>query len=53
MRKPYAAPRVVDHGHIAGCTFQTPGRGTKSANTSYLLDKFGEHSHPADGGSGS
>ncbi|HEX4932544.1 MAG TPA: hypothetical protein VFV33_05145 [Gemmatimonadaceae bacterium] len=53
MRKQYAAPHVVDHGHIADCTFQTPGRGTKSSNTSYALDKFGEYSHPAGGGGGS
>ena len=43
----YEAPAIEDFGSIADNTFQTPGRGTKSRDTSYLLDKWGEHSHPA------
>ena len=43
----YEAPAIEDFGSIADHTFQTPGVGTKSADTSYLLDKWGEHSHPA------
>ena len=43
----YEAPAIVDLGSIADHTFQTPGEGTKSGNTTYELDKFGEYSHPA------
>lgn len=43
----YEAPAVVDYGSIADHTFQTPGKGTKSSNTTFLTDKFGEYSHPA------
>lgn len=43
----YEAPAVVDFGSIADHTFQTPGKGTKSSNTTFLTDKFGEYSHPA------
>jgi hypothetical protein len=43
----YQAPVVVDYGSIADHTFQTPGKGTKSSNTTFLTDKFNEYSHPA------
>jgi hypothetical protein len=46
MKILYEVPAVVDHGSIADHTFQTPGKGTKSA-TPQELDKFGEFSHPA------
>ena len=42
----YEAPTVVDHGSIADHTFQTPGKGTKSSDTTFLTDKFSEFSHP-------
>lgn len=43
----YEAPAIEDFGSIADHTFQTPGVGTKSADTTFELDKFGEYSHPA------
>lgn len=43
----YEAPVVVDHGSISDHTFQTPGKGTKSGNTTFQTDKFQEFSHPA------
>jgi len=43
----YQAPKIVDHGSIADHTFQTPGKGTKSSNTTFQTDKWGEFSHPA------
>ncbi len=43
----YEKPQVEDFGSIAEHTFQTPGRGTKSGNPEFLMDKFGEFSHPA------
>ena len=43
----YEAPSIKDFGSIVSHTFQTPGRGTKSGNTTFLTDKFGEFSHPA------
>jgi hypothetical protein len=42
----YEAPKIVDYGSISDHTFQTPGKGTKSA-TPQELDKFGEFSHLA------
>jgi hypothetical protein len=42
----YETPDIVDYGLIAEHTFTTPGKGTKSGNTTYELDKFGEFSHP-------
>jgi hypothetical protein len=48
MKRQYSEPTVTDYGHIAEVTLQTPGRGTKSRDTSFLLDKFGEFSHPAE-----
>jgi hypothetical protein len=43
----YEAPAIEDFGSIADHTFQTPGAGTKSADTTFELDKYGEYSHPA------
>lgn len=43
----YSKPKVTDFGSIAAHTFQTPGKGTKSTNSTFLTDKFGEYSHPA------
>jgi len=43
----YEAPVVVDFGSISDHTFQTPGNGTKSGNTTFVTDKFQEFSHPA------
>lgn len=43
----YSRPVVSDFGSIMAHTFQTPGKGTKSGNTAYELDKFNEYSHPA------
>jgi hypothetical protein len=46
MQIDYEAPAIVDFGSIADHTFQTPGAGTKSADTTFETDKFGEFSHP-------
>ena len=43
----YETPEIVDFGSIAAHTFQTPGKGTKSSDTSFELDTFNEYSHPA------
>jgi hypothetical protein len=43
----YEAPAIQDLGSIADHTYQTPGVGTKSSDTTYELDKYGEYSHPA------
>jgi hypothetical protein len=43
----YSKPSVTDLGSIVEHTFQTPGAGTKSSDTTFELDKWGEHSHPA------
>ena len=43
----YTKPEIVDLGSVADHTFQTPGAGTKSSDTTFELDTFGEHSHPA------
>ena len=45
-RKQYNAPKLVGYGPIADHTFNTPGQGDKSSNTSFELDKFTELSHP-------
>jgi hypothetical protein len=42
----YQAPAIEDLGSIADHTFQTPGKGTKSSDTTFETDKFGEFSHP-------
>jgi hypothetical protein len=41
----YSPPALTDLGSIADHTFQTPGKGTKSTNTSFKTDKFCEFSH--------
>jgi hypothetical protein len=43
----YEIPEIVDFGSIAAHTFQTPGKGTKSTDTTFELDSFDEFSHPA------
>lgn len=43
----YSKPTLTDLGSIAENTFQTPGAGTKSTDTTFETDKFGEFSHPA------
>ena len=47
MKKQYKAPELTCYGWMGNHTFQTPGAGTKSSDTTLELDKFGEHSHPA------
>jgi hypothetical protein len=46
-KKTYQVPSLIAYGSIADHTFQTPGVGTKSSDTTFELDKFGEFSHPA------
>jgi hypothetical protein len=43
----YIKPEITDLGSVADHTFQTPGQGTKSSDTTFELDTFGELSHPA------
>jgi hypothetical protein len=47
QRKEYTAPKLVAYGPIADHTFNNPGVGDKSSNTTFATDKFGEFSHPA------
>jgi hypothetical protein len=47
MQMTYEAPEIEDFGSIADHTFQTPGQGTKSSDTTFETDKFHEFSHPA------
>jgi hypothetical protein len=47
MKVEYEAPTIEDFGSIADHTFQTPGTGTKSSDTTFETDTFGEFSHPA------
>jgi hypothetical protein len=47
MHPDYEAPVITDFGSIADHTFQTPGEGTKSSDTTFETDKFHELSHPA------
>jgi len=42
----YEAPAIEDLGSIADNTFQTPGEGTKSSDTTFEQDKYAEYSHP-------
>jgi hypothetical protein len=49
MKDTYEAPAIEDYGSIADHTFQTPGSGTKSSDTTFETDTFMEHSHPAAG----
>lgn len=48
MKKQYRAPGLTRYGWMGHNTFQTPGVGTKSSDVTFELDKFGEHSHPAE-----
>ena len=44
----YEKPEVKDFGSIAGHTFDNPGSGDKSSDTTFEQDPmFGEYSHPA------
>lgn len=45
MKLVYEVPEIVDYGSIADNTFNTPGKGNKSA-TPMATDKWGENSHP-------
>ena len=47
MKIAYEAPEIADFGSIAEHTFNNPGVGDKSADTTLATDKFGEFSHPA------
>jgi len=41
MKRAYESPRLVVYGHIADCTFTTPG-GVKGCVTNCHLDSFSE-----------
>lgn len=43
----YEKPSVTDLGSIVEHTFNNPGKGDKSSDTTFETDKFGEYSHPA------
>jgi hypothetical protein len=43
----YSKPEVTDLGSIVEHTFDNPGKGDKSSDTTLVTDKFGEYSHPA------
>ena len=45
----YEAPAIERLGSIADHTFQTPGKGTKSRDTTFITDKYHEYFHPASG----
>jgi len=47
MKVEYEAPQIEDFGSIADHTYQTPGEGTKSSDTTFETDTFNEFSHPA------
>jgi hypothetical protein len=47
MKVEYEAPQIEDFGSIADHTYQTPGVGTKSDDTTFETDTFNELSHPA------
>ena len=49
MQIAYEPPAIEDFGSIADHTFQTPGKGTKSKDTTFITDKYNEYSHPASG----
>ena len=49
MQITYEPPAIEDFGSIADHTFQTPGKGTKSKDTTFITDKWNEYSHPAAG----
>jgi hypothetical protein len=42
----YEAPAIVDFGSIADHTFDNPGVGDKSSDTTLETDKYAEYSHP-------
>ena len=48
MKKTYTSPNLAEYGRIADCTFTTPNGNVKGGAPDYALDKFGEHSHPAE-----
>ncbi len=50
MKRTYESPRLVVYGHIADCTFTTPG-GVKGCVTNCHLDSFSELSANATAGS--
>ena len=43
----YEKPAIHDLGSIVEHTFDNPGKGDKSSDTTFATDKFGEFSHPA------
>ena len=43
----YKVPEIIDFGSIASHTFDNPGVGDKSPDTTLETDTFGEYSHPA------
>ena len=49
MKIVYEAPEIKDLGSIADHTFDNPGRGDKSSDTTLETDKYGEYSHPFAG----
>ena len=42
QRKEYKTPKLVAYGPIADHTFNNPGVGDKSSNTTFETDKFGD-----------
>ena len=44
MKKAYVAPKLVEYGRIADCTFATPNGQVKGCQTDCHLDNFGEQS---------
>jgi hypothetical protein len=45
----YEKPSLTEFGSIGKHTFDNPGKGDKSDNTTFETDKFGEFSHPFAG----
>ncbi len=41
----YQAPALTELGSIADHTFNNPGKGDKSSDTTFSTDKFCEFSH--------
>ena len=46
MQITYEAPEIVDFGSIEDHTFDNPGKGDKSSDTTFETDKWAEYSHP-------
>lgn len=46
MQITYESPEIIDLGSIADHTYDNPGEGDKSSDTTLETDKFGEYSHP-------